>query len=41
MVALRFSYKFCPYAMLEPYVGLKVARRRRSSDKYVLKKKTE
>jgi hypothetical protein len=26
MVALNFSYRFCPYAMLVPYVGLKVAR---------------
>jgi hypothetical protein len=26
MVALSFSYRFCPYAMLVPYVGLKVAR---------------
>ena len=25
MFALRFTYRICPYAMLEPFVGFKVA----------------
>ena len=29
MFALSFTCRICPYAMLEPYVGFKVGRRRK------------